>query len=331
MSAIRKPIPGPAQYTEEWHKLRVFDPDRKDHPVVFGASEASMVMENPLELFLYKTGRKQRPEATEDMEVGSLMEPVVLEMYRRREGVVIETGIPLHFHGEHSFMAASPDAFAYEDIAKRKRWIADAKTSSNFMFLKEGFDQYKYGAEGTDQVPLYTLWQMQQLCEVFDAPFADVPVLFGRKYRFYRVHRDNQLIDVLVKAEKELAERIINDDPPEPTWSAPSTRECLNALYGMERGLAVPLSDISFARWLDVQKRKEDIKILQEANKADENQILAEMGQAELGIMPQGTAAVKRIVVRDSMWTEADIGLAMANQGQVKRAGHVRLMQVKVK
>ena len=325
------PIPGPAAYSYDWFKLRLFDPDRVGRPVVFGASRAGNIIETPLEEFLYYTNRKERPEANELMEVGLLMEPVVLEMHRRRTGYKLRTGLPMFFHGsrDRSFMAATPDAEACAEDNPTFVWGVDAKTTSDHMVLKQGLDMHKYGEAGTDNVPAHVLWQCIQQCEVMNYPFIDVPVLVGRKYRAYRVYPDPTLIETLVAAEKELAERIINDDPPPPTWSHPRTRECLQALYGMEKGLVHPLSEMNFARWCEVQRRKNDIKLLEDANRADENQILAEIGQAEYASLPQGTAYIKRVVIKDSLWTEADIEAARTKLGTVKRAGHVRMQQTK--
>jgi hypothetical protein len=42
-----------------------------------------------------------------------------------------------------------------------------------------------------------------------------------------------------------------------------------------------------------------------------------------------GVTFLKRIQVRDSLWTDADVELARTSLGTVKRAGHVRLQQVK--
>jgi predicted phage-related endonuclease len=329
MSAL--PIPGPQAYSDEWFKLRVFDPERVGREVLFGASRAGNVIENPLEEFLYYTARKERPAANELMEVGLLMEPVVLEIHRRRTGYKLRTGLPMYFHGDKNrwFMAATPDAEACEEDAPEYVWGVDAKTTSDHMVLKEGLDMHKYGTEGTDNVPMHVLWQCVQQCDVMNYPYIDVPVLVGRRYKAYRVYPDSTLIETLVAAEKELAERIINDDPPPPTWSHPRTRECLQALYGMEKGLVHPLSDMNFSRWCSVARRKNEIKILEAANVADINQILAEMGPAEYAALPRESAYLKRIQVRDSLWTDADVELARTSLGTVKRAGHVRLQQVK--
>jgi predicted phage-related endonuclease len=310
---------------------------------VFGASRAGAIMENPLEEFLLQTRRKPPIEQSEDMEVGSLMEPVVLEMYVRRSGNCIKTGLPLHFHGEYSFMAATPDAIGFPranplvDSHDPKaflpmEWGVDAKTSTDRMFLKDATaeDTNKYGQEGTDLVPDYTLWQMQQQCAVFGFQFVDVPVLFGRHYRGYRVHRDETLIDALVSAEKELAERILADDPPEPNFQHPRTRECLRALYGLQQGTSIVLSDENFERWVGVQRRKQEVKDLEAEIAEATNHVLAEMADAELAIMPAGSKAIKRIVVKDSLWAQKDIDEAVAKLGTTKRAGHEQLREVKV-
>jgi predicted phage-related endonuclease len=343
MTAV-KPIAGPETYSEEWHALRVFDPAR-ERPVVFGASEAQMAIENPLQLFNYKTGRQSRPEATEDMEVGLLMEPVVLEMYHRRSGHDIVVNVPMFFHGAHDFMAASVDAVGRKepDNEAYRQWIAsgqidprfwgvDAKTSHDRMFLKDALaeDGGRYGQEGTDLVPTYVLWQMQQQCSVMNFPHVDVPVLFGRKYRLYRVARDEQLIAALVAAEKELAERIIADDPPEPNWSHPSTRECIRAMYGFEPGLATILSEEALELWNSMTRWKEEIKGREEHLEAGRNRILFEMKGAQTGVFPSGAKGIRRTVVKDSIVTQADVDALQAKVGQVKRKAFEQLRETKL-
>jgi predicted phage-related endonuclease len=336
MSAQLKPIPGPMPHTPEWYALRVYDPERAERPVVISASRAQAAIENPLELFLQATGRLAEPEQTEDMEVGLLMEPVVMEMYRRRSGNSTKVGLPMYFHPEHKFMAATPDAIGFRPDSGRRwgndHWGVDAKTSNDRMFLRNATaeDDDKYGPEGGDMVPAYVLWQMQAQCAVMGFPYVDVPVLFGRKYRMYRVHRDEQLIAALIAAEKELAERIVNDDPPPANYHAESTRECIRALYGLEPGLVVPIDEGNFARWTEVQRRKAQIKELEEANKADMNMVLAGLGSAQVGTFPSGTKGIKRIPVAGSVWSEDDIDAIRTKIGQVKRKSYEQLRECKV-
>ena len=331
MSAVAKPITGPAPHSDEWYSLRLFNPDRQERPIVFGASEAMKAVENPLELYLLKRGEMDPPEQTEDMEVGSLMEPVVLEMYRRRSGNYIVTGCPMYFHGEHAFMAATPDAIGIPEkdgqlaFDKDGYWGVDAKTSHDRMFIKQALvdtDVNKYGAEETDMVPSYVLWQMQQQCAVMGFPYVDVPVLFGRKYRIYRVDRDETLIQALVDAEKELAERIINCDPPEPNWTHPQAKTCLQALNGLERDLSIVLSDEGFERWLNRTRRKEQIKELEALNAEDEVRILAEMQSAEFALFPTGEKEIRRCVIAPTHYTEKDVEDVRSKVGQVKRNGY---------
>lgn len=344
MSVLRRPIEGPKQHSPEWNAIRLFDPDR-ERPVVFGASEAYMAVSNPLELFLLKTGRKPPVTVSEDMEVGALMEPVVLEMYHRRTGHGVVVDLPMFFHGEHSFVAASPDAIGRPPEATDEQyrnwvntgegnvfWGVDAKTSTDRMFLQNATadETSKYGQEGTDLVPIYTLMQMQQLSAVFNFPHVDVPVLFGRKYRCYRVERDETLINTIVSAEKELAERIIDDKPPEPNWTHPNTRQCLRILHGLTKGATIVLSEDGYDRWLNVARRKNEIKDLEADNAEDMNRILAEMQDAERALMPKGTKAIKRIYVRESVYSESDVEQARTRIGQTKRASYERMLETKV-
>lgn len=333
-SSAHAPIPGPMAYTPEWHALRLYDPDRKERPVVFGASQASKAIENPLELYLLTTGMLLPDDPTEEMEVGLLMEPVVLEMYRRRSGNEFYVGVPTHFHPEHNFMSATPDAIGLPSTPDTcERWGIDAKTSSDRMLLSKtaAEDERKYGEAGTDAVPSYVLWQTQQQCAVFGFPYVDVPVLFGRRYSLYRVPRDETLIGALVAAEKELAERILNNDPPAPNWSLPETRKCLQALYGVAKGTTIALSDDRAERWNAVCRRKALIKEFEAENEIDINRILDEMQTAEFAQLPSGEKELRRSVIAESFYTQADVQALAEKVGQIKRKSHHRLTERKVK
>lgn len=330
-----QPIPGPAAYSDEWFALRVYDPARTERPVIFGASEAAEALglspysAGPLELFLKKTGRIPPQDDNQAMEMGRLLEGPVLTLYERRTGRTLTREHPLYFHGEHTFMGATPDGLTCESEPK----AVDAKTSTYRRYNEfASYDDDKFGAAGTDQMPIDYILQAQQQAAVLNVARVDFPVLFdGRTLRIYEVARDEALIDAILSAEKELAERIANDDPPEASWRHPRTRECLRALYELELGTEIVLSTESRDRWVEISRRKEQIKALESRNEEDKNRILAEIGSAEFARYPGGQKGLARSVVKPTVFTEADLREVERKLGQTKRKGYEMLLERKAK
>lgn len=305
MSAL--PIPGPAQRTQQWYGLRIYDPDRKDRPFVFGASEAAAICgvspyNTPLQIFLEKRGIGPEREDNDAMRLGRKLEPVVLSEYAERMLVELETDQPMYFSPVPGrwWEAASPDA---KVISKPKLGV-DAKTSTWRMLDRTGADTEKFGEEGTDQVPVSMLFQAQQLCDVMTWEGVDFPLLLdNRTLRVYHVDRNNDIIAAIVSAEQELAERIIANDPPEPTWEHSSTRSLLRRLYGFTPAKKVPLSEEARAMWLNYQSLGDRVKEMQAKQDELRNRVLAELADAEMGTFPGGTKELVRVQVKESEFT----------------------------
>jgi predicted phage-related endonuclease len=321
--------------SDAWHKIRLFNPDF-DVPVRFGASEAAAACGmspygGPLDLFMQKRGLKPAFEGNDDTEFGNLIEPVVLEMYSRKTGVTLDTRLPMYFSGTHSFMAATPDGLVRAGDGVPWTIGVDAKSSTHRMVDKTGEDEHKFGEEGTDQVPMYILLQCVQQCEVLNLERVDVPVLIDRRIRIYTVNRDDELAKVIISAEKELAERIIDNRPPEPNWEHPETRSLLVRLNGYSPGKIVDLGLDDHLALTQIDLWKAAAKTLEAKITAANNRLLAKMGDADVGRFPCSPQELKRTTVADSFWTEADVTKASMSIGEIKRAGYTYLKARKAK
>ena len=319
------PIPGPMPYTDEWYAIRNFDPNK---PVVFGASEAAAAMNkspysSPLELYLQKRQEVAPKETTEAMEIGTLLEPVILELYSRREGVELETNLPMYFHPVHKFMAATPDAIEAPWIPSAPSGGAvDAKSTTDHRYSKDPHSLDKFGEEGTDQIPIDNLCQMQQQIAVLGVEYVKVPVLFGRKMRVYTVDKNDTLIDAIISSEKELAERIVNADPPEPNWQHPNTKKILREIYGLSQDARANLSDDAAVRWNENVAMKAEIANLESKIEENVNRLLAEMQDAEYGVFPMASKELRRVKIDAQLWSQKDIDKATKLMGTVKRRGY---------
>lgn len=324
-------IAGPSAYSTKWYAYRIYDPIRVDRPVVIGGSQAAACLgvdkyKSPLQLFLELRGEAPPIQSNKAMERGKKWERFILEEYEEEEHAELAYDQPMYFSRAFPFMGVTPDALRV-DIPKG----VDAKASRFSMRDKTGLDESKFGEPGTDQVPINYLCQAQQYCAVLGLDAVDFPVLFGGdQLCTYTVGREDSLVEDLQKAEREMAERVINNDPPEPTWEMPGTNKLLQHLYGFRPEEKAELTDQAAELWRQVARWQDEAKRLDEQITTNKNKILAEMGGAEFGVFPNGKQGVKRVKVRDSFWTHTDIATAEKNLGTLKRAGHERLQLCRV-
>lgn len=298
-----KPIVGPATQSPEWHAMRKFDPSRTERPIVFGASEAAAACgrskySSALELYLRKRGEIDDIESNEAMAMGNRLEPVILDMYEERIGKTIWRRTPMFFSADHSFMSATPDAVVFADAADSSFDASvDAKATTGRRFDATGEDMDSFGVDGSDQVPIEYLLQGQQQCAVMGVNRVDFPVLFdGRQLRIYSVARDEDLIAEIVSAEKELAERITNGDPPEPDFQHSGTLKLLQKMHGCEVGKVVSWPDELASKWESLAAIKDQIKSLEKAKDALSAELFHAMGDAEQAVC--GPLTVKRVNVK---------------------------------
>ncbi len=335
MSA-HNPIPGPESYSAEWYAVRKFDPERKERPVIFGASEAAAVCNqspysSALELYLEKRGEYTREfssDAQLRMDMGKRLEPIILDVYEDRRNCHLTRELPMYFHPVWSFMAATPDAIATivsggETVSE---WSVDAKSTGWRMLDKEGNDDSKYGEDGSDQVPLSNLFQAQVQMAVMGLDLCEFPVLVdARELRIYTVARNDDLIQQIALAEAELAERIIAGDPPEPNWNHSGTIKVLHRMRGVDAGKVAILTTEDHDLWVRKEALSKTQKMIEEEIDEIKARMMWALEGAEIGRFPDANIEIKRTVIKDSLVTEKDVTDLSARVGQVKRAGHSRL------
>lgn len=100
------------------------------------------------ELFLEKTGQVEQadadPEKAKLFRRGKRLEPIICQMLTEERGLEIVARNQRYVHPDYPFLACEVDAEAMVD---GERVNVEAKTAHQFT-------AWKYGAEGTDQVPV---------------------------------------------------------------------------------------------------------------------------------------------------------------------------------
>lgn len=154
----------------------------------------------PLELFLDKRGEFETPE-NEAMRWGSLLEPVVRQEYADRTGRSVEVPRGIVRHPKTGFMILTADG-----IADGRR-LYEGKTAR----ASEG-----WGEEGSGDIPVEYVFQVQHGMYVTGLPIADVAVLIGGSdFRIYTLDADTEFQSMLVDAEAAFWRCVETASPPE--------------------------------------------------------------------------------------------------------------------
>jgi putative phage-type endonuclease len=173
---------------------------------------------------------KQDEDLPDVVKAGIRLEPVVADMYAERTGTRLARVNQTVRHPEHDFIVCHPDRRV---LGSAGRKIVECKTA--FPRTKE--QQERWGEEGSDQVQIAYLLQVQHQMAVTGADVCDVAVLLnGYDFRIYTVHRDQAVIDFIVDhAVKFWHNHVMPRIPPEPTLD----QDDLDFSYPTSNGIAI--------------------------------------------------------------------------------------------
>lgn len=331
------PIVGPLPHTPEWHALRRYDETRAA-PVVLGATTAGPVtgMSNhssALEVYMRQLGMLEDPIVTEGMENGTDIEPIACKRFAKRRSVELVCAthgikIPMYFSRQWPWMAATPDDLALFDVIEG----VEAKATTFRRYDEYGINDDAFGEVGTDQLPIDYIMQGQQQIAVLGVPAVNYPVFFDiHTLRIYRVERNEDLIASIIECGKEMVERIVNRDPPEPNYHSSKAAKLIRELHGLELGKTITFTADQMQLYTKFCHTKLQLKNLEEEKESLKAMLLQQMADAQIALFPQGTKQLKRTVIADSLWTIDDVRKAEECLGQVKKKGHERLTESKVK
>ena len=226
-----------------------------------GGSDVAAVMgispwKSPLEVWLEKTGRADAPDLSdkESVAMGTELESVVLDMYRRR-------------HPDHA--AQRVNAILTSTVrpwaqASLDGIVKDPELGWGVLEIKTGSKE----SEWADGVPLHYLTQVTHYLSVTGYAFADVAALigdFGLHYHEYRVMRDEEDLKAVVERVDEFwADYVEKDRMPPYVTALPSEGKALYELYKHSDGEMEP-SDAEMTEWLathvlEANEQEQEIK-----------------------------------------------------------------------
>lgn len=191
--------------TAEQQAIRSTGLGASELPAVCGLSPYA----TPIDVWLRKTGQVDASGDFGPAEVGSVLEPAILELYQRRTGHACVRPVDTYRHPDHAWVLASPDA------------IADA---GHLVEIKTvGVRMLHAWDEGP---PDYVVAQTTQQMAVLGRERCDVAMLCGTDLQLYELHFDESLWGDLYEIAAEFWQHVQDGTPPPPAVNE-SRREYL--------------------------------------------------------------------------------------------------------
>lgn len=215
----------------------------------------------PGDLIFAKRYGIERWDGNDATDLGTRLEPVVMEMAQERLG---------DLHRIQQFATKGRLAATLDGATVRDDLPVDAKTAgiAGPGLLAE------WGADGSDEVPAYVLLQVQLQMLVMDAPLAYVAALLGgRGFNMFEVPRSLEIQQSIQRKADEFW-RVIESDDTTPDVPQIGTLKRLRRVPGSMVDIGVELVD-------EFERAKLSAKAANDWVEASKAKLLAALGNAE--------------------------------------------------
>ena len=260
-----------------------------------GSSDAAAAVglnphQSMLELWMIKTGRAQLLPRTDPSDRstptywGNLLEPIVAAHY------TLETG---HRVRKVNAVLQHPDPDKYWMLANIDREVLGASDVQILECKTAG----EFGVKAwREEVPEYVQCQVQHQLAVTAKAAADVCVLIsGQEIQIHRIERDAELIEGLIRLEREFWQYVLTDTQP-PADGSESADRALRAIYANDHGGIVDFREnrAMSAAFADLQALREEIAQRDKAQQQLKQTIQQMMGSASRALFETGSTSWKR-------------------------------------
>lgn len=202
-----------------------------------GGSEVATILglnpyKSAFSLWLEKTGQVERPTVDNQyIEWGNILEPVIREKFAKETGLEVFTNPYVMAHDHFDFMVANIDG---EVVENGHKGVLEIKTASE-----------RYKRDWEDGPPNHYMLQIQHYLAVMgeEYQFAYCAVLIGgNDFRYFRIERDEFVIDHIIAAESKFAIMVEKMISPEITGT-PAETDWLNDTYPEDNGESCEMSE----------------------------------------------------------------------------------------
>jgi len=255
-----------------------------------GGSDASVVVginkwKSPVALWLEKTGQVAEPDLSDNETIywGNVLEDVVAAEFARRTGLKVRRRNAVFQHPKYPFMLANID----RDIVGKNDGL-ECKTAN--AFAKADWDG--------ENVPDSYFLQVQHYCAVMGYDGMYIAVLIGGQQFVHKyIPRDEEVINVLIEAEKAFWQHVIDKTMPAIDGSEASA-EALKRLYPVGNGQVVNLPDTAELWLTQYEKAKADEEEAKSRKQEAQNVLCQMLGDSEIGIVGERKVEWKTVAGR---------------------------------
>jgi putative phage-type endonuclease len=253
---------------EDWLELRRRGIGGSDAAAGCGISR----YKSPMELWLEKTGKVADDGDSEAAYWGRTLEAIVREEFTKRSGLNVRT-LPFMLQSEeHPFMLANVDGIVSDQ--KYGTCIFEAKTASAFK------------AKDWDlEIPEEYYVQIQHYMAVTGYNAAYIAALIGGN-RFIRkcFERDDRVIEMLIKLERQFWAYVENDEMPPPDGSEASKKILAELYPEAKSGETVDLGEDGLSWVMQYEEASEQEKQLSEIKNLAANKLKEMLKDREIGL-----------------------------------------------
>lgn len=251
---------------QEWLKERQKGLGGSDAGTILGVNK----WKSKTQLFFEKVDPEMIQEIdNEFIYWGNTLENIVAEEFARRTGKRVRRDNRMLRHPEHDFMLANLDRVVVGEKA-----LLECKTTSQF-----NKDQW----EG-DEIPAQYLCQVQHYMAVTGYEKAYIAVLLGgNTFIWKEIKRDEELIDIIIQAEKDFWENNVQAGVIPEIDGSQVTSDFINHMYKDIDNEEVALSEDADTLLKAIEACKRDIKETKDLQSKYENQLKDQLGHNVAG------------------------------------------------
>lgn len=213
-----------------------------------------------------------KPEPSEAMMMGHLLEPVAASLYSRRfPDITLETrGTVAHPHAP--WLRATIDRMA---TGPHGQFPLEIKSTSQYM-------AERWGDEGSDHVPDSVLVQVQTQLLVLDMPVAHVAVLIGgNTFRApYVIEADREVQEMIFEQCEEFHTRFLAGDE-EPPIAGPNAELHIKRKYATHSDLMLEAPAAVDTLIQELAQAKRDLDDAETREKAAKLQLMEFIGSSK--------------------------------------------------
>lgn len=166
--------------------------------------------QTPIELWMQKTGRAERPDLSDNerVQMGNELEELIARIFAEREEVKIRRVNETLVHPEHEWFRGRIDR---QVLGLGHRALLECKNASEYQ-------RDRWGPSGTDEFPEFYEVQVRAYLSLglgFDEGYL-AALIGGNTHRRYRVIRDPSIENMILAEISDFRDRVVREIHPAP-------------------------------------------------------------------------------------------------------------------